>query len=58
MSNTKNTWKEINLLINGKSRGDHVITALRHPGNGGLSHTCNADEMKANDIHSYIPGRW
>ena len=43
MSNIKNTWKGINLLINGKTRGDHVITALKRPGNGGLSH--NADEL-------------
>ena len=38
MSNIKNTWKGINLLINGKTRGDHVITALKRPGKGGLSH--------------------
>ena len=43
MSNIKNTWKGINLLINGKTRGDNVITALKRPGNGGLSH--NADEI-------------
>lgn len=33
----------INLLINGKARGDNVITALKRPGNRGLSH--NADEI-------------
>ena len=38
MSNIKNTWKGINLLINGETRGDHVITALKHPGKEGLSH--------------------
>ena len=43
MSNIKNTWKGINLLINGKTRGDNAITALKRPGNGGLSH--NADEI-------------
>ena len=43
MSNIKNTWKGINLLINGKTRGDHVITALKRPGNGELSH--NDDEL-------------
>ena len=43
MSNIKNTWKGINLLINRKTRGDNVITALKRPGNGGLSH--NADEI-------------
>ena len=37
ISNSKNTWKGINLLTNGKTRGDHVITALKRPGNGGLS---------------------
>ena len=31
MSNIKNTWKGINLLINGKTRGDNVITALKLP---------------------------
>ena len=43
MSNIKNSWKGINLLLNGKTRGDHVITALKRPGNGGLSH--NADGL-------------
>ena len=43
MSNIKNIWKGINLLINGKTRGYNVITALKRPGNGGLSH--NADEI-------------
>jgi len=28
MSNVKNTWKEIKLLINGKLRGDNVILLL------------------------------
>ena len=46
MSNIKNTWKGINLLINGKTRGDHVITALKRPGNGGLSHI-------AHELHKY-----
>ena len=43
MSNIKNTWKGINLLINGKTRGDDVITAFKRPGNGELSH--NDDEL-------------
>ena len=43
MSNIKNTWKGNNLLINGKTRGDNVITAHKRPGNGGLSR--NADEI-------------
>ena len=43
MSNIKNTWKGINLLINGKTRGDHVITVLKRSGNGELSH--NDDEL-------------
>ena len=43
MSNIKNTWKGINLLINGKTRGDHVITALKRSGNRELSH--NDDEL-------------
>ena len=36
MSNIKNTWKGINLQ-NRKTRGDSSITALKRPGNGGLS---------------------
>ena len=31
ISNIKNTWMGINLLINGKMRGDNVITALKRP---------------------------
>ena len=38
MNNFKNTWKGINLLINRKTKGGDVVTALKHPGNGGLSH--------------------
>ena len=51
MSNIKNTWKEINLLVNGKTRGDNVITALKRPGNGGLSH--KADETP-NIVNSFF----
>ena len=39
MSNIKNTWKGINLLINGKTRGGNAITTLKRPGDGGLSHS-------------------
>ena len=57
MSNIKNTWKGIYLLINGKTRGDNVITALRCPGNEGLS--CKADEIIIiNIINSFFQFHW
>ena len=43
MNNIKNTWKGINLVINQKTKGDNVVTALKHRGNGGLSQ--KADEV-------------
>ena len=51
MSNIKNTWKGLNLLINGKTRVNNLITALKRPGNGGLSH--KVDEIP-NIMNSFV----
>ena len=34
----KRTWEGINMLINRKRKNDSSITALKRPGNRGLSH--------------------
>ena len=36
-NNIKSTWEGINLLINGKRKSENLITALKRPGNRGLS---------------------
>ena len=37
-NNIKSTWEGINLLINRKRKSEYSITALKRPGNRGLSH--------------------
>ena len=51
LSNIKNTWKGIHLLINGKTRGDNVITALK-----GKNFITTALELGIDNdwFHSYL----
>ena len=41
----KRTWEGINILINRKRKNDSSITALKRPGNGGLSHHTSDHEL-------------